>query len=178
MGESLFSNNSRSVEFCEAIISSVEQTTVIFSRSGISGADTKRIQDALSVIEKNIQNEEKNITEVGEYEAIISVRNNFALFKKAVLAADKKNGHRGIGEILSLAVNINADVHKIAAMNLNAIGEKSKRISEYENKFYMYISILATICFLVSFSFIFNFPDIAGSSKRSGKTESKSPENR
>lgn len=168
MGKSLFTNNSRSVEYGDVILSSIEQSVVMYGRNRLTGDDDKKqLSDLLGIIEKNITDEEHNITETGERELIQSVRAGFSEFKKKMMSEDEaKSGIRNISEILVQAQKINSNVHQISRLNLKAIERKSVEINDYENRFYMYISIIATLCFLISFSFIFNFPDIAGTAKK------------
>jgi len=100
---------------------------------------------AINDFEKNLEAQEKNITEPGEMEATSSLRN---LFEK----------YRQNDTLLTLIPLMRKQTYKISELNLNAILKKSNTAQNTADKAKLYLEILITICFLLSFSFLLNFP--------------------
>ncbi len=103
--------------------------------------DTGTIND----FEKNLEAQEKNITEIGESEATASLR---SLFEKS----------RQINSSLEDLPLMRTQLYRITELNMNAIVRKSDEAQHTADKAKLYLGILATICFLLSFSFLLNFP--------------------
>jgi hypothetical protein len=155
MGKSLFTDNSRSIQYCENIIRAVDEYRgYTLSEQDSSAHDSgKKYDRLLEVIEKNLMLEEKNITEQGEREVVSSARINFSMLEKS----GTMNKKRAQGVLNKLA----DDVHRIMYMNISAIERKNTAINKYEERYYIYLSIIATLFLLVSFVFLFNFPEFA-----------------
>jgi Four helix bundle sensory module for signal transduction len=155
LGKSLFIDNSRSIQYCENIIRSVEEYRgyLLPAHGAAAKNSSARFKQLLTVIEENLALEEKNITEQGEREIVSSIRADFNALVKA--------GNRHEKRIQGILNKIVKDTHRISYMNITAIEKKNTRISEYEERYYIYLSIIATIFVLVSFSFLFNFPEFA-----------------
>jgi two-component system, NtrC family, sensor histidine kinase KinB len=155
MGKSLFADNSRSIQYCENIIRAVDAYRG-YDLSG-KGSTAKRsradFNRLLKVIEENLVLEEKNITEPGEREIVLSVRADVNVLKN-----DRTMSEKRVSGILNKLAD---DIHKISYLNISAIERKNTAINEYEMRYYIYLSIIATIFVLVSFSFLFNFPEFA-----------------
>lgn len=103
--------------------------------------DTGTIND----FERNLEAQEKNITEIGESEATASLR---SLFEKS----------RQINSSLEDLPLMRTQLYRITELNMNAIVRKSDEAQHTADKAKLYLGILATICFLLSFSFLLNFP--------------------
>ena len=103
--------------------------------------------DDLSVkkFEENLVAEEHNITEVGEKDAAIETRQLFEAYK---------NGKRDIKTESLLRQKI---LH-VQELNMQAILRKNQTSTQTTKKIFAYITILGTLCFLMSFTFVVNFP--------------------
>lgn len=106
--------------------------------------------DNFSLFEKNLKLQETNITEPGENELTASVRRNFTILKTT-------------GYADSLAGLIRKDVTSIMQLNLQAIDNKNKAAQQEAQKAKTIIIICVTICFLLGFTFLFNFPSLVAS---------------
>jgi PAS domain S-box-containing protein len=95
--------------------------------------------------EENLVLQEHNITEKGEEQATSEVRNLFELYKKG----DHED---------SLKVKLRQKILLIQDMNMNAIVLKNNTITQKTKTAFAYITILGTACFLLSFTFVINFP--------------------
>lgn len=105
---------------------------------------------AFERFEKTLQLQEKNITERGEKELTESLRKNFNELKR--------NGRKD-----SLAALIRKDIAGIMMVNLKAIDFKNQAAQASAEKAKTIITICLTICLLVGFTFLYNFPSsVAG----------------
>jgi len=95
-------------------------------------------------LQKNLKAQEGNVTELGEMEETVRLAN---------LVAELSKGYSD-----SVALEIRHSIHKINNLNLKAIIRKNAIADETAHQATIYLIIIVTICFLVSFSFILNFP--------------------
>jgi signal transduction histidine kinase len=95
--------------------------------------------------EKNLEAQEKNITEPKEQEVTSSLRD---LFEKL----------RQHDTSLSLIPLMREQIYQISDLNMNAIVRKSNETQQTADKAKLYLAILGTLSFLLSFSFLLNFP--------------------
>lgn len=102
---------------------------------------------AIQQFENTLQRQEKNITESGEETATASLRSAFDKLK----AGDASEAVKRV---------ISAQLQSILSLNMNAIQKKSRNTEKRAEDTLTYISILAGIIFLVSITFLFNFPTI------------------
>jgi NtrC-family two-component system sensor histidine kinase KinB len=95
--------------------------------------------------EKNLEGQEKNITEQGEKEATALLRNHY-------------NAYTIHPDSIQLIQTIRADINRIMQINLAAIIEKNKTVGKNAEDAKLVITLLLTICALIGFTFVFNFP--------------------
>jgi len=113
---------------------------------GMTGAldSLQKDSGSISRLAKNLKAQEGNVTELGEMEETIRLAN---LVKE--LNAKFSD---------SLSREIRHSILKITDLNLKAIIHKNALAEETAHQATVYLIIIVTICFLVSFSFILNFP--------------------
>lgn len=127
--------------------------TLNYSREMLRELDALKGKDADSVIqvfEKNLQAQEQNITEPGEKEMTASLRRNFTDLKK----------HRNADTLAGL---IRRDISGIMQVNLQAIDKKNQTAQESSQNAKTIITIILTVCLLLGFTFLFNFPSLIAS---------------
>src|SRR5436190_16393554 len=125
--------------------------TLNYSREMLNELDSlQKNKNDLERFEKNLQLQEKNITEPGEKELTTSLRMNFNTLKE--------NGAND-----SLQLLIRRDISQIMQINLQAIDKKNQAAQKSAEKAKTIITIILTICILVGFTFIFNFPSLVAS---------------
>jgi NtrC-family two-component system sensor histidine kinase KinB len=95
--------------------------------------------------EKNLQEQEENITEQGEAEVTRSLRDHFNLY-------------RSKPDSQQLETAIRMDINRIMQINLTAIIAKNKAVGKSTDDARFIITILLTVCALIGFTFVFNFP--------------------
>lgn len=103
-----------------------------------------------SSFEKTLQLQEKNITEPGEKELTSSLRKNFTALKI----------HPSADSLQSL---IKDDISNIMQINLSAIDKKNMAAQASASSAKTIITVLLTICVLLGFTFLFNFPSFVAS---------------
>ncbi|HVT86911.1 MAG TPA: histidine kinase dimerization/phospho-acceptor domain-containing protein, partial [Chitinophagaceae bacterium] len=94
-----------------------------------------------------LKQQEENITESGEDSATVSLRREFDQWK----AGDTTQLLKKI---------ISSQIQSILSLNMKAIKTKNQRTEKRAEDTLTYISILATVIFIISITFLFNFPSI------------------
>jgi NtrC-family two-component system sensor histidine kinase KinB len=102
-------------------------------------------EKALKKFEINLQNQEDNITEIGEKEATTEVRNNFEIFKL----------HQPDSTVSG---EIRNEIFKLMDLNMQAIQRKSEVAKATADKAVFWIAVSGTLCFLIAFTLLVNLP--------------------
>ena len=123
--------------------------SIEYSENMQQALDAYEVKDpgALDKFEKNLKAQENNITEVGEQEATASVREQFERLKKADSVS-----------IIKLIKDIRVGLYKVSDLNTNAIVRKNNETQQTAEKLKIYLAILVTVAFLISFTMLINFP--------------------
>jgi signal transduction histidine kinase len=125
--------------------------TLNYSREMLNELDNlKKNKSDLERFEKNLQLQESNITEPGEKETTNSLRRNFNKLKEK-------------GNYDSLQLLIRSDISQIMQVNLQAIDKKNQAAQKSAENAKTIITIILTVCILIGFTFIFNFPQLVAS---------------
>jgi signal transduction histidine kinase len=120
--------------------------TLNYSREMLNELDSlQKNKNDLERFEKSLQLQENNITESGEKEITASLRKNFNELKET-------------GSRDSLQLKIRRDISQIMQINLQAIDKKNQAAQKSAENAKTIITIILTICLLIGFTFIFNFP--------------------
>jgi NtrC-family two-component system sensor histidine kinase KinB len=105
----------------------------------------EREEKAFLKFETNLQDQEKNITEIGEPEVTSEIRGSFEMFK--LNQTDS-----------SLEGAIRKDIFRLMDMNMQAIQRKSEVAKTTADKAVFWIAITGTLCFLIAFLLLVNLP--------------------
>lgn len=100
---------------------------------------------AVKKFEINLQNQENNISEIGEKETTEDLRNNFEVYKQ------KKSDSLILGEIRK-------NIFTLMDLNMQAIQRKSEVAKETADKAVFWIALSGTMCFLIAFILLVNLP--------------------
>jgi signal transduction histidine kinase len=104
-------------------------------------------QAALQKFEEALKKQENNITEPGEDSATARLRNEFNKLKS--------------GDISDAVIkSINRQLQFILSVNMSAIQNKNSKTRLKADNALTYISLIAGVIFLISFTFSFNFPTV------------------
>jgi two-component system, NtrC family, sensor histidine kinase KinB len=127
--------------------------TLNYSRDMLKELDALNGKDSVTAFasfEKHLQAQELNITEPGEKELTTSLRMKFNLLKQK-------------GAIDSLPALIRQDISGIMQANLQAIDKKNQAAQDSAQSAKTIITICLTVCLLLGFTFLFNFPSLVAS---------------
>jgi PAS domain S-box-containing protein len=102
-------------------------------------------EKALQKFNINLQNQEKNITEIGEQETTSEIRNNFELYKSNKFDS-------------SFQDSIRKYIFRLMDMNMQAIQRKSEVAKATADKAVFWIALTGTLCFLIAFVLLVNLP--------------------
>ncbi len=127
--------------------------TLNYSRDMLTELDMLNSKDSVrgfNNFEKYLQLQEANITEPGEKEMTESLRKHFNQLKQPGLTD-------------SLPSLIRKDISSIMKVNLQAIDKKNLAVQASAQQAKTVITICLTVCLLLGFTFLFNFPSLVAS---------------
>ncbi|RZL28512.1 MAG: HAMP domain-containing protein, partial [Pedobacter sp.] len=104
-------------------------------------------KSAREKFEFSLNREAKNITEPGETAAVKALELGF---KKLIESPEN--------DVSNHLKNLRSSLQKVEDVNMKAIFEKNEQANQTSAKANIYIAISATVCFLILFTFIVNFP--------------------
>ncbi len=104
----------------------------------------------LNMFERNLRLQENNITEPGEKELTTSLRQNFERLKQPH-SPD------------SIRAKMRENISGIMQLNLMAIDKKNQAAQASADRAKTIIIVILTACFLMGFTFLFNFPSLVAS---------------
>jgi len=168
--EMTIKNNYRSVHYSENMIQAIDETNTAVNSLFFNKqyrTDKNSLTASFTRFEDNLNQEEDNITEFGEKELVQSVRQNYMKYKSLISdqktdnITDKVNYYTV--NILPLANELKAKIFTVSNLNMQSIVQKNESVNEMIRHMYKILSIVLMICFLITFSFMINFPNyIAG----------------
>jgi signal transduction histidine kinase len=130
--KTILKNNYRSIIYVKNIGEALDNTTIAQ-------------QIRFKTINTNLIHEEQNITEPGEAKLADNLRENFERYR---IAPDNSYYQR----------NIRAAIYGIMQLNMDAIQRKNNAADKATDDAVFMVSFLASLCFLIAFSFMWNFP--------------------
>jgi len=103
----------------------------------------------LQTIADNVDKEEHNITEHGEKQLADSLQATFGQYKLAV------NDPQATAQ---LSYKMRGLLYSIMQLNMSAIEHRNTKASTTADQAIIIVSLIGTLCFLIAFSFVVNFP--------------------
>ncbi len=119
--------------------------SIQYTKNMIQALDEGDSDLAIQKFEKNLVAEEHNITEVGEKDIAAETRQLFEKYKKGNRDAQTESILR-------------QKILEVQDLNMQAILRKNQSSTNTTKRIFAYITILGTLCFLISFTFVINFP--------------------
>lgn len=122
--------------------------TLEYSRNMLTALDkiTPDSVGEVAVFQKNLEAQVANITEKGEFEKTMRLKQGFAFLKQNL--QDEK-----------LKAQIRTDIYDIMQLNMNAIKEKGGIAQQSAEKANFWIAVVGTLCFLIAFNLLVNLPN-------------------
>lgn len=121
--------------------------TLVYTKNMVEALDEPDNANSIAKFEDNLSKQEHNITEIGEGQATQELREAFELYK---------SGRRDD----STKILIRQKLLSIQQINMDGIVVKNNRITATTKRVFAYITMLGTLCFLLSFTFVINFPSM------------------
>lgn len=118
--------------------------SVLYSRNILSVLNNPS-QKSFETIQRNLQKQETNVTEIGEKEATLELKNNLETYK--LKSTDS-----------SLNLLVQQNLYKIIDMNMQAIQRKSEIAKTTADNAVFWIAISGTLCFIIAFTLLVNLP--------------------
>ena len=115
-----------------------------YSRNMLSALEEGNEKSAAK-FDRNLKDQEKNLTEIGEPELTAEIRDNFEAYRL----------HPEDNKLVSAIRN---DIFKLMNMNMQAIQRKSEVAKATADKAVFWIAIAGTMCFLIAFILLINLP--------------------
>jgi signal transduction histidine kinase len=120
--------------------------SILFSKAMMEALDGMESEknSAVEIFERNLDKQEKNITENGEKELTQQLRLGFSALK--------------LGYSQDRSLKIRQVIYQVIDVNMLAIVRKNNLAQHTINQVLLYMGFLGSICFLLVFTFILNFP--------------------
>jgi len=163
--EKIMKDNNLSIQYTENMLLAIDQINalqlaVLFNPSQPNGES--ELAGLYNTFEENFKKEAKNVTEPGEKELLQAVADEYKNYKVPVakIHAIKDKSGFYFQKLLSEHQALKAKLYQISDLNMQAILNKNESVNRYERRSYVILTIIASICFLLSIVFIFNFPSM------------------
>ena len=140
--------NFETIEYSKNMLKSLNDMRKLNDEKQISAFT---VEPLLTDFDKNLVKQENNITEIGEKEVTDNIRTNFELLKKSVQNQNIETTNYTI-------TTLNKYLFDLSDLNSRPIIRKNQDADNRAQDAIFLMSLVATLCFLFSFSFIFNFP--------------------
>jgi len=161
----IMKNNNISVKYAENMLEAIgkmkdSQTSLTFNPHYMQ--DNSAMTILMDTFEKNLADEENNITEIGEKDIIQSARISYEKIKNLLSSPSyekvKKSTDFYFSVFLPAYSELRTKIFEVSNVNIQAIERKTQQIKKTVDIEFTIILIVSSICFLITFSFIFNFP--------------------
>jgi len=146
--EATLKDNYRSVAYAQHLNDALGDLRDAYLAGGPTAEATAG--QAREAFERNLADEQRNITEPGEGQLVDSVAIGFRQFLLVVPAAtDSRAAYQ----------QLRHQVSRVAALNLRAIEQQGQRTRQVASRTITVLGLVAALGILATFSFIFSFPD-------------------
>ena len=161
--EMIMKDNNLSIQYAENMLQTIDRINTLQLAVLFNPTQTKH-ENELAVLyerfEENLNKEAKNVTEPGEKELLQSLTGEYKSYMVSVaeMHAIKNKSDFYFQTLLSKYHSLKSNIYRISEINMQAIMNKNESVNQYERRSYVILTIIASICFLLSIVFIFNFP--------------------
>jgi two-component system, NtrC family, sensor histidine kinase KinB len=161
--EKIMKDNNVSIQYAGNMLQTIDQINalqlaILFNPSNKSHGN--ELAGLYSQFEDHMRKEAGNVTEPGERELLQALTGEYQRYKVSVAEIDaaKDKSAFYFQNLLSKYHAIKTKIYQISDVNMQAILKKNENVNRYERRSYVILTIIASICFLLSIVFIFNFP--------------------
>lgn len=162
--EAMLSENYQTVESARHLIESLENLNNGYTAL-ILGTDKeearRQIDHSAEIFSKNLEAAEQNITEPGEGDLIIKIAGSYSDYidiysVNSTMNTDPEEIYHEI--LLTEYVELRDLIMSLWDMNMDAITHKNMKLESTASRAFLIISLIGTICFLVSILFLWRYP--------------------
>ena len=163
--EKIMKDNNLSIQYAENMLQTIDrinalQLAVLFNPSRMDHEN--ELPGLYGRFEEDFNKEAKNVTESGEKELLQSLSAEYKSYRVSVAEmraiTDKPVFY--FQNLLSKYHSLKSNIYRISDINMQAIMKKNESVNQYERRSYVILTVIASICFLLSIVFIFNFPSM------------------
>jgi NtrC-family two-component system sensor histidine kinase KinB len=161
--EKIMKDNNLSIQYAGNMLQTIDQINalqlaILFNPS--QGNHGNALSGLYGQFEENMRKEAGNVTEPGEKELLQALTGEYQSYKVSVAEIDavKDKSVFYFQKLLPKYHAIKSNIYQISDLNMQAILKKNESVTRYERRSYVILTIIASICFLLSIVFIFNFP--------------------
>jgi NtrC-family two-component system sensor histidine kinase KinB len=161
--EKIMKDNNLSIQYAGNMLQTIDQINalqlaILFNPS--QGNHGNALSGLYGQFEENMRKEAGNVTEPGEKELLQALTGEYQSYKVSVAEIDavKDKSVFYFQKLLPKYHAIKSNIYQISDLNMQAILKKNESVNRYERRSYVILTIIASICFLLSIVFIFNFP--------------------
>jgi len=172
--ELMIKNNYWSVHYSENMIQAIDETHTAVNSIFLNKNyhyDKNSLAVSFNKFEENLNIEDKNITEFGEKDLVQSIRQDFLKYKSLVSEQNIESSNDKViyysTTVLPVLNELKAKIFTVSTLNMQAIVQKNATLNDMIRRIYKNLSIMLAFCFIITFSFMINFPNyIAGPIKK------------
>jgi methyl-accepting chemotaxis protein len=163
--ERIMKDNNLSIQYAETMLQTIDginglQLAILFSPA--RRGQGNELADLYGKFEENLRKEAINVTEPGEKELLQALTGEYGSYKVSVAEIDavKDKSAFYFQNLLPKHHSIKTRLYQISDLNMQAIQRKDESVNRYERRSYVILTIIASLCFILSIVFIFNFPGV------------------
>jgi nitrate/nitrite-specific signal transduction histidine kinase len=163
--EKIMKDNNLSIQYAENMQQAIDQINafqiaILFNPSKMN--NDNELSGFYNKFEEYLRKEANNVTEPGEKELLHSLTGEYESYKMSVseIHAIKNRYDFYFQKVLPKYHSLKSKIYHISELNMQSIMKKNEDVNDYERRSYVILTIIASICFLLSVTFIFNFPSI------------------
>jgi nitrate/nitrite-specific signal transduction histidine kinase len=163
--EKIMKDNNLSIQYAENMQQAIDQINtyqiaILFNPSKRN--NDNELSGSYNKFEEYLRKEANNVTEPGEKELLHTLTDEYKSYKMSLseIHAIKNRSDFYFQKQLPQYHALKSKIYHISEINMQSIMKKNEDVTDYERRSYVILTILASICFLLSVIFMFNFPHI------------------
>ena len=159
-------DNQQSLDYVQSMqtdVIKIQNTLIGYSSKSTDASNANMsalIKGYLSDFEKNLELENKNITEPGEKSSVEKLRQDFDEYRHILnqVSGNIDPGYYYDKSFLNNSNGLRNELNQVYTLNRDAILRKNAKAIHTGNVFLNIITIVGTFLFVIGFSFTYNFP--------------------
>ena len=161
----MLEENYQTVKSAKILIRTIDdinkvQTMKVFSFN--SSLKDSTYSQSLLLFQENLKAVENNITEPGEMELINELKTSYNLYLKTFEQCMRDEpilASRFFSEVIPAYTITRNQIISLSDLNMNAISYKNSLLKNTANRAFLIMSVIGTICFIISALFFFRYPN-------------------